>query len=92
MLDLENARQMIDGEKCVPDSHNVWCITHKTIWQMGSYPDGCPARPEVADVAAELLAAVKRVQALAAELETTNTAGRLIGKSIRERLEGTDNA
>lgn len=50
---LAEARAIIDAEKCEKGDAGNWCNTHQYAWPTG---DECKARPEVADVAADLLA------------------------------------
>lgn len=52
---LAEMRAIIDAEKCV--RNQWWCETHECYWSKGSIH--CRKRPEVADVAAQLLATVE---------------------------------
>lgn len=58
MLDLDHARAMIEAEKCDTEDR-YWCSVHEA-WAQPAM-DKCTDRPEVADVATELLAEVERL-------------------------------
>lgn len=58
---LAEARAIINAERCVRDWNGPWCETHDAHWPDSD--EGCKARPEVADVAAQLLATVEEHEA-----------------------------
>lgn len=64
MIDLDNAREVIERQKCRENRPgDAWCETHDDFWprSSASSESSCPMRPEVTDVAAELLAEVERL-------------------------------
>lgn len=57
MIDLDHAREVIEAEKCDTED-SYWCSVHEA-WAQPAM-DKCHDRPEVADVAADLLDVVER--------------------------------
>lgn len=62
---LAEMRAIIDAEKCAMSPWLNWCYRHR-YWLRD---EQCAARPDVADVAEQLLATVERVEKLADEYD-----------------------